>query len=92
LLAKYFLDMQLVMQDMHRLLKASGSAFIVIGNNSTTAGQQPVAIETAQLLADLAAQEQFVVEDTIPMEMLVSRDIFRKNTLTSEVVLCLRRR
>ncbi|HZL25042.1 MAG TPA: hypothetical protein VFC39_00775 [Acidobacteriaceae bacterium] len=92
LLGRYFLDMQAVLGDMKQLLRKNGRAYVVVGNNSTIAGGEPVSIETAALLADVATRVGFKVEHSIPMEMLVSRDIFRKNAMGSEVILCLRRR
>lgn len=87
LLAKYFLDMQEVLQNMRTLLRPGGHAFVVIGDNSTTAGHQKININTSQLLADLAEHAGLRPAKRIPMEMLVSRDIFRKNAVASEVIL-----
>lgn len=92
LLGRYFLDMRSVLLGVKRLLKKRGCAYVVVGNNSTTAGGEHVPIATATLLADLAEHSGFVVEQSIPMDMLASRDIFRKNAMASEVILCLRRR
>lgn len=92
LLGRYFLDMRSVLLGVKRVLKKDGCAYVVIGNNSTTAGGERVSIETATLLEDLAKRVGFVSEGSIPMDMLVSRDIFRKNAMASEVILCLRRR
>lgn len=91
LLAKYFLDMRLVLTSMLKLLKPGGPAFVVVGNNHTIAGGQRVEIETAQLLADVAEMVGFKQGGHRPMEMLVSRDIFKKNAVASETILELRR-
>jgi DNA modification methylase len=87
LLAKYFLDMRVVLQNTRELLKAGAHAYVVVGDNSTTAGGKKINIETSRLLAELAEGVGFQLASTIPMEMLVSRDIFRKNAMTSEVIL-----
>jgi DNA modification methylase len=87
LLAKYFLDMQEVLQNVRALLRPDGHAFVVIGDNSTTAGHQKININTSYLLADLANRAGLRLAERIPMEMLVSRDIFRKNAVASEVIL-----
>ena len=91
LLAKYFLDMRLVLCAMAKLLRSGGAAYVVVGNNHTTAGGVRVDINTAALLADLSEMVGFDQGNHRSMEMLVSRDIFRKNALASEVILELRR-
>ncbi len=91
LLAKYFMDMEQVMRGMNVALKPHSPAYVVIGNNHTIAGGQKVEINTANLLTDLASSVGLLPEDNKPMEMLVSRDIFRRNTVSSEEILCLRK-
>lgn len=73
------------------LLRKSGRAYFVVGNNSTTAGGTVVQIETSTLLGDIAEHVGLRLDESISMEMLTSRDIFRKNAMSSEVILCLRR-
>lgn len=92
LLAQYFLDMEQVFHSLHFLLKRHAPAFVVIGNNHTFAGDKKVYIETAELLAELAETCGFTWKESIPMEMLVSRDIFRKNAVASETIISLRKR
>ncbi len=90
LLTKYFIDMGRVFQEMAVLLKPGHPAYVVIGNNHTIAGGERVEIETATLLVDLAESVGMVSERRIPMEMLVSRDIFKRNAVASEEILCFR--
>lgn len=92
LLAKYFFDMRDVLLGIREVLKPSGHAFVVVGNNHTIAGGQRVDIQTARLLSDIANALGFELEDSISMEMLVSRDIFKKNALGSEEILHFRKR
>lgn len=89
LLAKYFVDMKQVFMSLRSLLKEGRPAYVVVGNNHTYAGGRRVEIETATLLAELAETCGFRVDRAIPMEMLVSRDIFRKNAVPSETILFL---
>lgn len=91
LLTKYFLDMREVMEGMYQSLKHDGRAYVVVGNNHTIAGGQHVDIETSKLLANIAKSVGFTVEPSISMDMLVSRDIFRKNAMASEEILVLRK-
>lgn len=90
LLTKYFLDMQQVFEGMRAVLRPGCPAYVVIGNNHTIAGGKRVEIDTASLLLDIAAVVGVKSERRIPMEMLVSRDIFKKNAVASEEILCFR--
>jgi site-specific DNA-methyltransferase (cytosine-N4-specific) len=90
LLTKYFIDMQQVFAGMVTVLRPGNTAFVVIGNNHTIAGGERVEIETASLLVDLASSAGMEFERRIPMEMLVSRDIFKNNAVASEEILCFR--
>ena len=86
LLSRYFFDMRKTLQQMHQLLKFGGCIFLVIGNNRTTAGGEAVEINTADHLAKIGAELGFKLKDGLSMEMLVSRDIFRKNAVRSEQI------
>jgi site-specific DNA-methyltransferase (cytosine-N4-specific) len=90
LLYKYFEDMRHVFAGMREILKPRGSSFVVVGNNHTLAGGKRVEITTVRLLADVAEAVGFEVVEEIPMEMLVSREIFKKNAIESESILHLR--
>ena len=50
-----------------------------------------IELVSAKLLAELAENGGFRCEEMIPMEMLVSRDIFKKNAVASETIVCLRK-
>jgi DNA modification methylase len=91
LLAKYFLDMKTVIFGIAQVLKPGASAYVVVGNNHTVAGNEKVDIGTANLLTDIARMVGLEAGEHIPMEMLVSRDIFKKNAVASEVILCFHR-
>lgn len=91
LLAKYFLDMRVVLRNIRDLLKPGAPAYVVVGDNHTVAGGERVDIRTAELLRDVSASVGLTPERSIPMEMLASRDIFRRNAVASESILCLRK-
>ncbi len=90
LLAKYFFDMRAVVGQMRLLLRRSGMMFLVVGNNRTTAGGKLVEIRTADHLRSIAENLGFQMVRDLPMEMLASRDIFRKNAMPSERIVALR--
>lgn len=91
LLGKYFSDMTKTLKGIYKILKLGAPAYIVIGNNHTVAGGEKVEIETAELLSEIAENIGFEIGEHIAMEMLTSREIFKKNAVASEKILCLRR-
>lgn len=91
LLGRYFLDMRQVFETFVKLLKSGAPAYVVVGNNHTIAGGQRVEIETDKLLAQLGESVGLRLEELISMEMLVSRDVFKKNASSAETILFFRR-
>jgi site-specific DNA-methyltransferase (cytosine-N4-specific) len=91
LLAKYFIDMRAVFKEMMVLMRQGTPAYIVVGNNHTIAGGQRIEINTADLLGQIGESIGFRRKDAMPMDMLVSRSIFRKNAVGSESIMCLER-
>ena len=87
LLSKYFFDMRKVMKQVAIFLKPGGSMFLVVGNNRTEAGGQPIEIRTAEHLMQIAESLGFRAVDDMAMDMLSSRDIFRKNAVPSERII-----
>lgn len=89
LLSKYFFDMYSVIKQTQILVRPGGVMFLVVGNNRTTAGRELIEICTANHLAAIAEALGFAATGSLPMDMLVSRDIFRKNAMASEQILTL---
>ena len=87
LLSRYFFDMREAIQQNLQLLRPGGTMFLVVGSNRTKAGEEPVEINTPVHLREVALAAGFDLVGEIPMEMLVSRDIFRKNAVPSESIL-----
>ena len=87
LLANYFFSMRKVFQTYLNLLKPDSPAYVVVGNNHTFAGGERIDITTDQLLAQIGESVGLKIEDTIPMEMLASRDIFKKNSSSAETII-----
>lgn len=90
LLAKYFFDMKVVMSSYKALLKTGAPAFMVVGNNHTNSGGKRIEISTDDLLGELGKSVGLSFEEKLPMDMLVSRDIFRKNAGSAESILFFR--
>jgi len=91
LLARYFLAMAGVFRGIKTLLKPTGVCYVVVGSNHTIAGGERVDINTPQLLSDIAVLEGMTLEYEIPMELLISRDIFKKNRGATEIIIALRK-
>ncbi len=90
LLSKYFFDMREVLLSIRGLLRPGGNAFLVVGSNRTTAGGELIHIQTADHLSAIAQDLRFDVVESLSMDMLPSRDIFRKNAVPSEKIIRLR--
>lgn len=90
LLAKYFFDMRSILESFTYLLRSGKPAFVVVGNNHTVSGEQKIEINTDNLLGQLGESVGLKLEEKLSMEMLVSRDIFKKNAGSAESILFFR--
>ncbi|QMU64584.1 MAG: hypothetical protein GKR88_10000 [Flavobacteriaceae bacterium] len=91
LLSKYFFDMKRIFESYKLLLRQGGMAFVVVGNNHTNSGDTRIEIETDNLLAKLGESCGLILEEKLSMDMLVSRDIFKKNAGKAESILFFRK-
>jgi site-specific DNA-methyltransferase (cytosine-N4-specific) len=88
LLGKYFLDMLDAMRSAHTLMKRGAPGYYVVGNNSTVVDGKKIEIPTDRFLFSLGEVAGWTCRERVPMELLVSRDIFRENRGSAETVLC----
>lgn len=84
LLGKYFFDMTNVLQGVSELVKRDGHVFVVVGDNHTVADGKRISIETAKLIESIGETVGLKAVETIPMDMLTPRDIFKRNSVSSE--------
>jgi len=91
LLYKYFIDMDMAVRQIKRVLKKNGSAFIVVGGNRTTVNGQEIQIPTDDFIALIAESRGLSLTDKIPMTVQKSYMIHSKNSINTESVLCLRK-
>ncbi|MEO2280234.1 DNA methyltransferase [Pseudoalteromonas pernae] len=87
LLGKYFLSMLEAMKSARKMMKPHGKAFYIVGNNSTSLNGEKFEINTPELLFDLAEFAGWRKVTMSSMELLSSRDMFRANRGTSEIIL-----
>ena len=88
LLGKYFLSMLDAMRSAHELMKPGALGYYVVGNNSTQVAGDKIEIPTDSFLFELGEAAGWTKVERIPMELIVSRDIFRENRGSSETILC----
>lgn len=87
LLGKYFLSMLDAMKAAHRLMKPGAKAYYVVGNNSTELDGIKTEIPTDDFLFLLGEKAGWKPIEKLSMELLSSRDIFKKNRGSSETIL-----
>lgn len=90
LLGRYYLSMLDAMRSAHKLMKPGSFGYYVVGNNSTTINDKKIEIPTDEFLYDIGELAGWYKQEVIPMELISSRDIFRNNRGSSEVILCFR--
>jgi len=90
LLGKYFLDMLDAMAAARRMMRKGAHGYYVVGNNSTEIDGERVEIATDSFLLELGERAGWSAVETINMELLPSRDIFRENRGSKEAILCFR--
>jgi site-specific DNA-methyltransferase (cytosine-N4-specific) len=90
LLGKYLLDMRDVLAATRALARPGAPGFWVVGNNSTTVRGDRVEIPTDRLLGEIAVRVGWERVAEVDMQLLASRDIFRRNRGTGERLLVLR--
>lgn len=91
LLAKYFVDMRMVLSQIGEVLKPGAKAYVVVGSNTTTCAGKQLDISTPAFLTEMASDLGFEVSDPLPMSMLASHDIFRNNAGSVEMLLKLQK-
>ncbi|MBI4289677.1 MAG: hypothetical protein HY671_14770 [Chloroflexi bacterium] len=87
LLSKYFCDMTDVLRGVNDLVKHDGHVFFVVGANHTMAHGKRINIETGKLMGLIGETVGLKLVESIPMDMLTPRDIFKKNSVASESII-----
>ena len=87
LLYRYFSDMTLVMTNLDACLKPGASAFFVIGDNVTTAGQNEVVIKSSRFIRDTAEHLGWATEQVIPITVTKEKRPHSKHSITDNDIL-----
>lgn len=91
LLYRYFADMTAVLTALHPLLRERGSAFFVVGDNRTKAGEQELHISTTAILAETAQILGWKLREEIPITVTTENLKHIRHAITTNTVLCLER-
>jgi len=87
LLYRYFNDMAMVFRNLDQLLRVGGSAFFVIGDTTTVAGDEPIAIKSGKVLQEFALSVGWEVKDVIPITVTTENRLHIKNSVTENDIL-----
>jgi site-specific DNA-methyltransferase (cytosine-N4-specific) len=82
LLYKYFADMAQAMGTINTRLKSGGSAFIVIGDNRTTAGDEEVRIPSSKCLQEIGLSLGWSLQEPIPITVTRENHLHAQNSIT----------
>jgi DNA modification methylase len=89
LLLRYFSDMTKVFRNLDVSLKPGASAFFVIGDNVTTAGDKELVIKSAEVLTETAEDIGWVICERIPITVTTENRRHAKNSITeNEIIWC----
>lgn len=91
LLFKYFSDMKLAIEQIYQVIKPNKFAFMVVGNNKTTAGDELINIPTDDFIGLIAQKVGFRLERKISLEVQKAYSIYSKNSINTESILVLRK-
>ena len=87
LLYRYFSDMTISLQALDWLLKPSGRAFFILGDNTTTAGGIEVDIPTVEVIKEMGNLLRWKLKEEIPISVTVENYKHVKNAITSNSIL-----
>ncbi len=91
LLYLYFRDMAVAMRNLDPILRPGGSAFFVIGDNKTTAGNAEVKITSGRVLQEIGMSIGWKVADVIPITVTTENRLHAKNSITKNEIIWFRK-
>ncbi len=92
LLYKYFLDMNLGLNQVSQVLKKNHYAFFVVGNNRTMASNENISIPTDDFIGLIGENNNLGLVEKINMSVQKSYSIHSKNSISSESILVFQRK
>jgi len=91
LLFRYFDDMRTVLGNAQRALRGGGSAFLVMGDNSTSTPSREIEIPTTDLVSEIAESVGFKVQERIPITVTTENRVHIKHSIRENAVVWLRK-
>jgi hypothetical protein len=91
LLYLYFRDMSSVMNNLSPLLPGGASAFFVIGDTRTTAGDKEIHITSGKALQEIGISLGWNLEDIIPITVTTENRLHSKNSITENEIIWFRK-
>ena len=90
LLYRYFADMKQMFINMKKHVKENGGFALVVGHNKSTLGGKVFNIDTPRLLANVAENCEWIVEEKFPLQTYKRYGLNSKNSINCETLLILR--
>lgn len=90
LVYKYFTEMKSMFINVRSMMKPSGLYGLVVGHNKTTLGGTEYNIDTPYLLAVLAQQCGWQIEELFPLQTYKRYGLNAKNAINRETLIVLR--
>jgi DNA modification methylase len=87
LLLRYFRDIRLTLQQIHRAMKPGALAYYVVGDSRTKVGDEWFAIPTCQHVSQIADSLGFDVLPHIQIDVTTERMLHMKNAITENDIL-----
>jgi hypothetical protein len=87
LLSRYFQDIRLTLQQVHRAIRPGALAYYVVGDSRTKVGDDWFAIPTCQHVSQIAGSLGFEVLPHIPIDVTTERMLHMKNAITENDIL-----
>ncbi len=91
LLYRYLVGMSKVFRNIHPFFKENAPFALIIGHNSTTLGGKHIDIDTPNLLMEVALSQGWKFEKKISLDAYYRYALHKKNSITSEDMLILRK-
>lgn len=91
LVFKYFSEMALMFDSVHEVVKPGGAFALVVGANRTCLQGQDIAINTPELLADIAGSRGWSVNEVIELDTYQRYDVHQENSIRQERLVVLTR-
>lgn len=92
LVYKYLSEMKKSLSSTHHLLRRGGKFGLVVGQNKTNLQDNDIVINTPELLASIAEEIGWVVDDIIILNTYQRYDLHKDNSIKEEKLLILKKR